>query len=477
MSGDVHGDDAPTLLAARRARFVGALATAGLVDRPFVVHAGRRRARNYPANAHRYRADSHFLHLVGEAVEGAVLELDGDRATLHVPRRDDTYRLFHGESEAREAIAERTGLRVVESDGAPSCAAYYRPSHHEELLAIQRSAHGTIDEVLAERLSEVLVGSRLVHDELAVRELRASARLASLAHVVGMAVARPGLRASAVRAAMTAVFEARGCDTAYPPIVTTCGEVLHRDGSDETLRAGDLLLADVGCESRRGYASDVTRTYPVTGRFEAPQRDWYEAVLVAQRAAFEAIAPGVRFRAVHDAAVLSLAEALVALGVLVGDPRERAADHSVALFFPHGIGHLLGLDVHDLEGEGDLAGYGIGRSRDLDPTHRYLRFDRPLEVGMAFTIEPGLYQVPALLRDAETRAAFAGRVDFAALEAFGAVRGIRVEDDVLLGEDGPLVLTERAPKSVADLEALVGRGVDFQHALGADPSTAGDDLG
>ena len=234
------------------------------------------------------------------------------------------------------------------------------------------------------------------------------------------------------------------------------GEILHNDVYHHTLADGDLLLADVGAESSGGWAGDVTRTWPVNGTFSDTQRVMYEIVLAAQEAAIAKVAPGVRYRDVHLAAARALASGLVELGVLRGDPDELVADGVHALFFPHGVGHLIGLDVHDMEDLGDRAGYAPGRSRSEQFGIAYLRLDRDLEAGMAVTIEPGFYQVPAILED-EARVSVAGdRLNRDALARFSDVRGIRIEDDVLVTETGAEVLTRDIPKRAADVEAAVG---------------------
>ena len=210
-----------------------------------------------------------------------------------------------------------------------------------------------------------------------------------------MAATRPGRTAADVRAAMEAALIARGMACAYPSIVTPHGEILHSERYDHELRDGDLLLADVGAETAGGWAGDVTRTWPVSGRFSPTQRDFYQLVLAAQRRR-----PSRRSR---PAALSQRPRArLPGAGRRPGRSRascaaipiELAADGVVALLFPHGIGHLLGLDVHDMEDLGDRAGYAPGGSASKEFGLRSLRLDRDLVPGMAVTIEPGLYQVP-----------------------------------------------------------------------------------
>jgi Xaa-Pro aminopeptidase len=239
--------------------------------------------------------------------------------------------------------------------------------------------------------------------------------------------------------------------TAYSPIVTTHGEVLHAGFSERPLAAGDLLLADVGAETRAGFAGDVTRVWPVSGRFSTTQSELYAVVLAAQAAAIAAVRPGVRFLDVHRAAGLALCEGLVQLGILRGAPLELLQRGILGPFFPHGVGHLLGLDVHDLEDLGDRAGYAPGRSRPTGLGDRYLRLDRDLVPGMCVTIEPGYYRIPALI-ESELSADDRKCINHRALAHFGDVRGIRIEDDVLVTDTGAEVLTANIPKAIAHIE-------------------------
>jgi Xaa-Pro aminopeptidase len=243
---------------------------------------------------------------------------------------------------------------------------------------------------------------------------------------------------------------------AYPPIVTTRGEILHSHDRSGTLAAGDLVLADVGSETDTGWASDVTRTWPATGRFSPSQRAIYELVLAAQLDAIAAVRPGARYRDVHLVACRTLCRGLVDEGLLSGQVDGLVERGAHALFFPHGVGHLLGLDVHDMEDLGDRAGYAPGRRRSTQFGLAYLRLDRDLVPGMAVTIEPGLYFVPAILQSAKLTGPFADCFHPERLARFADVRGIRIEDDVLVTATGSEVLTAAIPKTVAAVEAAVG---------------------
>jgi Xaa-Pro aminopeptidase len=211
-------------------------------------------------------------------------------------------------------------------------------------------------------------------------------------------------------------------------------------------------LADVGAETPEGFAGDVTRVWPVAGRFSATQRAAYEVVLASQLAAIAAIKPGVRYLDVHRAAGLALVEGLLGIGILRGDAADLYARGAAALFFPHGVGHLLGIDVHDMEDLGDRAGYAPGRTRATAPGDRYLRLDRDLLPGMCVTIEPGFYQIPRILTRPDEVGDLESALDRAELAHFADVRGIRIEDDVLVTETGCEILSAAVPKSITAIQ-------------------------
>jgi Xaa-Pro aminopeptidase len=444
-------------LAARRRRLA-----ARLGNRPALVAAGLPRARNYAANLYPYRASSHFLYLVGLPLRGAIAVYDGAELTLYLPPPSADQALWEGAPPSFEEIGEATGCpvrpldRLAASVRGRAVATLPAPDLEtclEQSRLLGREIRPGVLDVLDAPLADAVIELRLVHDEAAQAELRAAALATAAAHAAGMAATRPGRVAAEVRAAMEAALVARGMTCAYPSIVTPHGEVLHSERYDLPLGDGDLLLADVGAETPGGWAGDVTRTWPVSPRFSSAQRDLYEVVLSAQRQAIAAVRPGTRYRNVHTLACQAMAAGLVDLGILHGDPIALAADGVVALLFPHGVGHLLGLDVHDMEDLGDRAGYAPGRERSPQFGLRALRLDRDLVAGMAVTIEPGFYVAPAILDDPSLARVAGDRLDRRRLAAFSDVRGIRIEDDVLVTETGREILTEAIPKSVEAVEA------------------------
>lgn len=472
MSGQLPSQPSE-VFAARQAKL-----GAELGDTPALVFAGGDRSRNYPANVYPYRADSHFLYLAGAAIHDAALWVHGDRAELFMtpPAADDA--LWHGATPSFDEIRAATGVAavrardeledVVAKTGAAAISTL--PSadpltRHRQCTLLGRTWTGgaapsvTSLDAVDLHLADAMIALRVCHDDAALAMIRCAVEATTAAHLAGMAGTEAGLFEHDVRAVMEGQLLARGVTPAYNSIITVHGEVLHNTTYERQLGATDMVLADLGAEYE-GWASDVTRTWPVSGTFSPTQRALYEIVLQSQLDAIAKVQPGTRYRDAHLAACVTLARGLVDEGILNGDPEGLVERGAHALLFPHGVGHLLGLDVHDMEDLGDRAGYAPGRTRSEQFGLGYLRLDRDLAPGMVVTIEPGLYAVPAILADETLCGPFVadGTLNRDALARFTDVRGIRIEDDVLCTPTGPEVLTAAIPKTVADVEAAVQGG-------------------
>jgi Xaa-Pro aminopeptidase len=451
---------------ARRGAFASRLTGSALIA------AGLPLSRNYRANTYPFRAKSHFLYLVGESIPGAALLLAEGRATLFVTPEAEGDALWHGPQPSMDALRERLAMDAVlpldQLDGAlqklggkvatlPTEDARSAAWLSERLgRAVGFSSGDKLgDDGLDAALAETMIAQRITHDEAAVAQLRAAAEASARAHLAGMRATRPGGTEAEVAGAMIGSLRSEGLEDAYSPIVTVHGEVLHNEHHDGATVAGDLLLADVGGETAEGWAADITRVWPVSGTFSATQRAIYDVVLAAQRAAVDRVRKGVPYRAVHDTAKRIIVEGLRDLGIFRGEVDGLLARGAAAIFFPHGVGHLLGLDVHDMEDLGDRAGYAPGRTRSKDFGDCYLRLDRDLSPGMAVTIEPGFYQVPAILRDDRYVGAVGEDLRRDVLARYADVRGIRIEDDVLCTEGEPEVLTRSVPKEASEVEAVM----------------------
>lgn len=448
----------PGCFASRRKRFLE------LHPGPAALGSGLARVRNFEANRYAFRAESHFLYFVGRHIESALLCFDRGKATLYAPETDPAEALWH-EQRSLDDLSKELELEVkpLRSFEAPEDVATLAPDETESAMFLEEMLGRIVDAGSAADVEEqdldlavAIIELRSSNDAFAVTQMEAALAVTERAHRRGMQVTSKAKHEVVVRAAMEHAIAEAGLIPAYNPIVTTRGHILHAERSAFALESGALLLADVGAESAEGWASDVTRTWPRAGRFSPLQREVYEAVLTSQQAAIETLKPGVRFRDVHRRAAKALAEGLIAIGLLKGDAEELLERDIAALFFPHGIGHLLGLDVHDMEDLGDRAGYDPGRERSERPAERFLRLDRDLISGMVVTIEPGFYCIPTLLDDETAAKRLADAVDSKTLEAVRKeVSGIRIEDDVLITDDGYRVLSASIPKSVSDVEAAM----------------------
>jgi Xaa-Pro aminopeptidase len=457
----------------RRAEFLQA------IDTPVLLFAGSWISRNYPANWCPFRADSTFLFLFPspEPNAAALFDPKDESVTLFLDERTPEDALWHGPVPGFADLKQGIGVTAIEKRAELAAfvkkklgkrAAQSLAIHDPVATAEAREITGEdLDyrdaaRIGAKDLIAALAKLRLLRAPEELAEMRAAAAVTQQAHALAMARTRAGIREQELVGHVEGVFARHGCVPAYNTILTVRGEVLHNHAHGNMLLDTDLVLLDAGAENPSGYCADVTRTWPVNGRFSPEAREVYDIVLAAEKAAIEAVRPGVRYRDVHMLAARVITEGLVQMGLMKGNPDALVESGAHALFFPHGVGHLIGLDVHDMEAFGDQVHYGKGRTRSQQFGTAYLRLDLDLRAGMCFTIEPGVYFVPAILHDAKFRKQFKGQVDLARAETFLTMHsqrgfgGIRIEDDVHCTESGAEVLTAAIPKETVAVEALVG---------------------
>ncbi|MFN3597231.1 MAG: aminopeptidase P family protein [Rubricoccaceae bacterium] len=461
----------PQTYVARRATLARAVGR-GLVVLPGHAHA----PMNYAGNVYPFRQDGSFLYYAGLDAPGLALTLDAEsgEATLfgHDPTMDDV--VWEGPLPPLAERAAAAGIRrtaplaalaeaVAAAQGAGRTVHLLPPYRAETRLALARALGAAPDALpVSEALVAAVVAQRLVKSGEEVAEIERALEIAAAMHRLAMRHAQPGRTEQQVAGAMEGLALAEGSYPSFPIILTRRGEVLHNHPTAAHLETGDLLLADAGAVSPAGrYAADVTRVAPVGGRFSERQRMLYDVVLAAQEAAIEGMRPGVPFRDLHLRAARVIADGLTALGLMRGDPAEAVAEGAHALFFPHGLGHALGLDVHDMEALGeDRVGYDAAHRRAEQFGLRALRFARPLAPGHVVTVEPGVYLIGPLVaqwRAARRHAAF---LNYDAIETWVGLGGIRLEDDVLVTEAGARVLGPAIPKAPAAIEAEVQAGAD-----------------
>lgn len=456
----------PSAFAARRRALYEAF------DTPVLLAAGGLRSRNYPANTYPFRAKSHFLYFVGARVPSAALLLHEGRSVLFVEPEQPGDALWDGPKPSLDSLRETHGLdEVLPLDAVDDRIRSFRSS-----VATLPTEDAAGSRWLAERLgrpiepgsgsrledgspdaalADAIIALRLRHDEAALAQLAWAAEVSAQAHLAGMRATKGAASETEVFGAMMGVLRRAGHEDAYGPIVSVHGEVLHNESHLGPVKPGDLLLADVGGETPEGWAGDITRTWPVSGTFSSTQRAIYDVVLDAEIRCVDQVRAGVRYRDIHETAKRTIVEGLRSLGIFRGEVDGLLERGAAAIFFPHGVGHLIGLDVHDMEDLGDRAGYAPGRTRSEAFGDCYLRLDRDLQPGMAVTIEPGFYQVPAILSDDAYTGAVGDDLRRDVLAKYADVRGIRIEDDVVVTEGDPRVLTTSVPKAAAEVEAIV----------------------
>jgi len=412
-------------------------------DAVLLVAAAPERVRNADANWP-YRQDSDLHYLSGFPEPEAVLALMPGRkhgeVVLFCRERDEEHERWHGESIGTDRAVSEHGMDdafpiddiddilpgMIEGRARVYCHFGREPEFDARLLGWMRRLRqlrggGVVPKEFV-ALGHLLHDLRLYKSRGELKLMRDSASIAADAHRAAMHAAIAGRHEYEVEAEILRVMRSRGAVPAFPPIVAsgTNACVMHYTANRAVLRDGDLLLVDSGAEVDC-YASDITRTFPVSGRYSREQRALYEVVLAAQLAAIDEVLPGRAFNAAHEAAVRVIAEGLCALGLIKGSADNAIADGSYKRFFPAKTGHWLGLDVHDV---GD---YRV----DGEP--------RVLEPGMVVTVEPGIYVPPG---------------DFTVAERWRGI-GIRIEDDVAVTKDGNDVLTDGVPKDADEIEALL----------------------
>jgi Xaa-Pro aminopeptidase len=424
--------------------------------------------RNYADNAFPFRQNSHFLYYTGLSEPDLALlsfpEPDNDILFAKPTDIDDI--VWSGPGRTQAELARDAGIEIVEDAGnlydyLAKARNQRTPIHY--LMPYQSSSLyratqllGAEPEEIAHGASQVLMEQvarqRSIKSEEEIEEIEEALAITGRMHRACMAAARAGMRESELSGLIQGIALAEDRQQAYPPIVTVHGEVLHNHSYDNLLEDGLLLLNDSGVESPKYYASDITRTFPVSGRFTDVQAEIYELVLRMQLGTIEKIRPGISYREVHLHACGILTEGLCAMGLMKGNPLNAVDAGAHALLFPHGIGHMMGLDVHDMEDLGDVVGYGKKERRSNQFGLNYLRLSRPLECGFVLTVEPGIYFIPALIDRWEKDRLHEEFINYERINRLRGFGGIRTEDNILVTSNGARVLGPGIPKTISEVE-------------------------
>ena len=429
-------------------------------------------AMNYPANTYPFRQDSSFLYFFGLDIPGMAAIIDIDAGTEVIYGNDITLEdmIWMGVLPSIRELAQSVGVKksapLAKLDETIAGARdkkreiHYLPPYRPETLTrlsfLLRMHPPEVKKGVSANLIKSVVAQRSAKSELEVEEIEKALLVSHRMYRTAMEMARPGIYEHDIVGAIEGIALANGCQTAFPTILTINGHVFHNHYHGNRLEKGRLLVIDSGVSSPAGYASDITRTIPVSGRFTAKQKDIYEIVLAGQLKAIGMAGPGIKYKDVHLATARAMASGLKDVGLMLGDPDEAVAAGAHALFFPHGLGHMLGLDVHDMEGLGEnFVGYDESVSRSEQFGLAYLRLARTLETGFVLTCEPGIYFIPPLLDKWKKERKFKQFINYDRAETYRDFTGVRIEDDLLITERGSRVLGRAIPKKVADVEKIM----------------------
>jgi len=404
-----------------------------LTDELVLVGAGEPPLMPGTDQPYGFMAHPEFRYLAGSDGPDEVLAFDPDEGwTLFVPVPTEQDQVWHGGHAP-------SGLPLQELDAWIAA----RPGRSFAQLGCKVDGVEAED-ALGERVRAAVTAARRVKDADEQTHLQAAAQATRRGFLAAMKEARAGLTERQVEVELESAFARAGsARPAFDSIVATGSNaaVLHLAPTGRTLEAGDLLLIDAGAEAH-GYASDCTRTWVVGGRPNPEQTDLHQLVLEVQQAAIAKCVPGKEYREIHMEAAEQMTRGLIDFGLLRGKPDSLVERDAHALFWPHGIGHLIGLAVHD------AGGYLDGRRPSPRPGLKWLRADLPLEAGHALTIEPGLYFIPTLLENEKTRDAYRDAVDWIRVDSLLDFGGIRIEDTLLVTESDPEVLTRGIPHGI-----------------------------
>ena len=424
---------------------------------------------NYPANTYPFRQDSSFLYYFGLNSPGlaAVVDIDENKDILfgddigiediiwmgHLPKMKDRAReVGVGRTAPRQAFEEC--VKKALSAGRP---VHYLPPYRAQtarvLGELLKIPHKDLKAKASGAFIKAVVDQRLVKSKEEIKEIEGALEVTRDMYLAAMKLAKPGRYEREVSGAMEGIALSRGYRLAFPPIVTVNGQTLHNHYHGNMLTKGRLLVIDVGAESEMSYACDITRTVPVGGKFNRRQKDVYDIVLSGQETAIRAMKPGIMFKDIHLKAAGTMVRGLKDLGLMKGDAAEAVAKGAHALFFPHGLGHNMGLDVHDMEDLGENhVGYNDSVKRSDQFGLAYLRMARELRPGYVMTVEPGIYFIPALVEKWRKEKKHLEFIAYDKVEKFLDFGGVRLEDDVLVTEKGRRVLGPPIPKEPADVE-------------------------
>ncbi len=431
---------------------------------------------NYPNNTYYFRQDSTFLYYFGLNVPAlvGVIDVDSNEEALYGDDFTVEDIIWTGPQPTLHDLGEQVGVAATFPMAALEARLrkaitqgrriHYLPPYRGEtklqlsdLLGIRPAA---LHEYKSVDLMFAVAEMREKKSAEEIEELERAFRIGYEMHTTAMRMCRPGVVEREIAGAIEGIAKSYGSGVSFPSIVSQHGETLHNLNADGVLESGRLLLCDAGAEAISNYVSDHTRTYPVSGKFSDKQKAIYNIVLAAHDQVARIVKPHMMYTEVHNTAYLILAEGLADLGLIKGSARDAVAAGAMTLFMPHGLGHGIGLDVHDCEAMGERSfDFASIAERAAESATCIYRAAWRIEPGTVMSDEPGIYFIPALIDKCRAEGLYKGIVDYDALEAYRDFGGIRIEDDLLVTENGCRIIGDKKiPITVDELEAIVGSG-------------------
>ncbi|MES2417387.1 MAG: aminopeptidase P family protein [Bacteroidota bacterium] len=446
---------------------------AGQFDSGILLFLGNEESPiNFFDNTYHFRQDSSFLYYFGISMPKLACLIDIDEAKTIIfgdeMSIDDI--VWMGRQQTLQEKAAGAGVLLVEP--ALNLAKYlgnarvknreirflppYRAENRIKLAELLGLGLANVKTQASIALIKAVIAQRSIKSTVELNELDIASSVSADMHLLAMQIARPGMKESEIAAALHQKALQGGGDLAYPIILTVNGQILHNHYHGNTLKEGDLVLNDSGAETYMGYAGDLTRTFPAGKQFNSMQKEMYTLVLAAYDAAVQMLAPGTRYLDVHYKACLTLAEGLKELGLMKGNMQDAVLEGAHALFFQCGTGHMMGLDVHDME---DLGEQYVGYSDQLTKNTtqfglKSLRLGKELENGYVLTVEPGLYFIPELIDRWRSANTFDSFINYDKVEKYRNFGGIRVEDDYVITENAYRKLGKPLAIAIKEVEEI-----------------------
>jgi Xaa-Pro aminopeptidase len=420
-------------------------------------------AFNYPANTYSFRQDSSFSYFFGLDHPDfiGVMDVESGKDYIFGNNVDLDDIIWMGPQptvvdQASQVGVENTGP-LTELEGFLKTAinkgrkVHFLPPYRGETMIQMEQWLGIPHSLLKQNVSLDLINAvvklRSVKDNLEIADIENMVDVAYKMHTTAMKMAYPGIKEQEIAGTIEGISLAFGGPVSFPVILSVNGQILHNHGHNNYLKAGQLLVVDAGAESQLHYASDITRTCPVGGKFSQRQKEIYEIVLAANMNAIATTKPGLPYRDSHYVACETIAQGLKDIGLMKGDVKEAV-----------GLGHMMGLDVHDMENLGQIH---VGYDQEFRPSEQFgtafLRMGRRVQPGFVITNEPGIYFIPELIDQWRSEGKFTNFINYEKLESYKDFGGIRIEDDILVTETGCRVLGKPIPKTVAEIEATMAR--------------------